>query len=178
MGNTLSIPIRFFAAAAALAGSLLYAAKAQAVITADPSPLPVNGFVGLFRGSSCVAVGNFWFVTAKHTGDGTGQGILMRGQWYTVVETIPHPNFDVQLLRVAEAVSGYHRFASEVRYLDPCVLGGWGATAGGSLPNSTGFDWNGPHVETWGENTIEDYAAEGSIAARWSPYDARSRETT
>lgn len=162
MANRFSIPTRYIAGAAAIVGSLLYAADADAVITGDPSPLPLNGFVGLFRGSSCVAVGNFWFVTAKHTGDGTGQAILMRGQWYTVLETIPHPNFDVQLLRVAEAVPGYHRFASEVHYGDPCVLAGWGATAGASLPNNTGFDWTGPHAETWGENTID---GEGSLLA-------------
>jgi len=35
------------------------------------------------------------------------------------------------------------------------VLGGFGATAGAALPNNSGYDWNGPHVETWGENTIE-----------------------
>lgn len=162
MGNRLPNPIRLVAAVGGCIASLMASVSAHAVVTGDPSPLPLNGFVGLFRGSSCVAVGNFWFVTAKHTGDGTGQAILMRGQWYNVVETVPHPIYDVQLLRVAEAVPGYHRFASEVHYLDPCVLGGWGATAGGSLPNNTGFDWNGPHVETWGENTIE---GEGTLLA-------------
>ena len=167
MGKRLSIPSRLIAGTAALLASLLYAASASAVITADPNPLPLNGYVGMFRGSSCVAVGNFWFVTARHTGDGTGQAILMRGNWYTVVETIPHPSLDVQLLRVAEAVPGYHRFASEVHYGDPCVLAGCGATAGASLPNNTGFDWNGPHVETWGENTID---GEGSLlAVRFDP---------
>lgn len=162
MGNRISNPMRLVAGLAALVGLHFHASSTKAVVTADPNPLPINGFVGTFRGSSCVAVGNFWFVTAKHTGDGTGQSILMRGQWYTVVETVPHPVYDVQLLRVAEAVPGYHRFATEVHYLDPCVLGGWGATAGAPLPNNTGFDWNGPRVETWGENTIE---GEGTLLA-------------
>jgi hypothetical protein len=162
MGNRSSNLTCLIAGAIAVVGSLLYAAKASAVVTADPLPLPLNGFVGLFRGSSCVAVGTFWFVTAKHTGDGTGQGILMRGQWYTIIETVPHPTFDVQLLRVAEAVPGFHNVASDVRLGDPCLLGGWGATAGAALPSNTGYDWTGPHTETWGENSIE---GEGNLLA-------------
>ncbi len=160
MRNRSSILIRLITGA--IAGSLLDAPTAHAVVTADPIPPPLNGFVGLFRGSSCVGVGNFWFVTARHTGDGTGQGILMRGQWFTVVETVPHPTFDVQLIRVAEALPGYHRLASDVRLGDPAVLGGWGATAGAPLPNNTGYDWSGPHTETWGENTID---GQGSLLA-------------
>ncbi len=162
MGNRFSITRRSIAVAIGAIGSLVYASTARAVVTADPLPAPLNGWVGDFRGSSCVAVGTFWFVTAKHIGDGTGQAIYMRGQWYTVVETVPHPVYDVQLIRVAEALPGFHHLASGVGLGDPCVLGGFGATAGAALPNNSGYDWNGPHVETWGENTIE---GEGNLLA-------------
>jgi hypothetical protein len=121
--------ISFFACVIFLAASLLSTESVRAVVSGDPLPNPVNGWVGYFRGSSCVAVGAHWFVTARHTGDGAGQAIYMRGQVYNVVETIPHPVYDVQLLRVAEELPDFHRLASNVGLGDPCVLGGWGATA-------------------------------------------------
>lgn len=128
----------------------------------DPMPPPPNGWVGRYCESSCVAVGRFWFVTARHIGGNVGQGIVMRGHQYIVVEIIPHPLYDVQLLRVAEELPGWHGMASNVAFGDPCILGGWGATAGGELPNSGGYNWNGPHVETWGANVIE---SEGALLA-------------
>lgn len=154
--------VRVLVVVAAAVASMLAAPRAQGVVTADPMPAPVNGFVGWFNGSSCVAVGPFWFITARHVG-GTVDGIVwMQGVQYRVVEVVPHPVYDVQLLRVAQEVPGYHRLASNVGLDQPCVLGGFGATAGTSLPNNGGYDWNGPHVETWGENVIE---GEGSLLA-------------
>jgi hypothetical protein len=50
---------------------------------------------------------------------------------------------------------------------DPCVLGGFGATAGASLSNNSGFDWSGPHVETWGANMIDGEGA--LLAVRFDP---------
>ncbi len=154
--------VRIVVAAAALAAGLAYAPKAMGVVTADPLMPPLNGYVGAYGGSSCVAVGPFWLVTARHVGGVVGSYVWMRGTAYRVVEIVPHPLYDVELVRVAEELPGYHRLAGVVHLNDPCVLGGWGATAGASLPNNTGFDWTGPHVETWGENVIE---GEGNLLA-------------
>jgi hypothetical protein len=109
-----------------------------------------------------VAIGPFWAVTARHVGGVVGSNVYMRGNAYRVVEIVPHPLYDVALVRVAEELPGYHRLASAVHLDDPCVLGGYGASAGASLPGSTGFDWTGPHVEVWGENVIE---GEGNLLA-------------
>ena len=163
MGNRLSISPRSIAIAIAVIGSLVYASSARAVVSADPLQAPLNGWVGYFRGSSCVAVGNLWCVTAKHVGDGAGYAVYMRGQWYTVVETVPHPIYDVQLLRVAEALPGYHHFASNVGLGDPCVLGGWGATAGAALPNNAGYDWSGCSENIYAGSGSPESAHQGWI---------------
>ncbi|HMN40578.1 MAG TPA: hypothetical protein PKE29_07000 [Phycisphaerales bacterium] len=162
MATRSSVLVRIAVGAAALAACLAYAPRASGVVVADPIPLPLNGYVGAYGGSTCVAVGSFWVVTARHVGGSIGSYVWMRGTSYRVVEIVPHPIYDVQLVRVAEELPGYHRLAGSVRLNDPCVLGGWGATAGSSLPNNTGFDWSGPHIETWGENAIE---GEGNLLA-------------
>jgi hypothetical protein len=154
--------IRAFLLTAAALAAMLFAPRAHGVVTGDPMQAPVNGFVGAFNGSSCVAVGRFWFITAKHVGGAVDQSVYMQGAFYRVVEIVQHPVYDCQLLRVAEELPGYHELASNVGLDRPCVLGGFGATAGASLPSGNGYDWNGPHVETWGENLIE---GEGDLLA-------------
>jgi hypothetical protein len=167
MSTPRSIFVRVLVAAIALIAAVAYAPKASGIVTADPMIAPLNGYVGAFNGSSCVAVGPFWVLTARHVSGNIGQYVWMRGVGYRVVEVVPHPLYDVELIRVAEELPGYHHLASLVQLNDPCVLGGYGATAGASLPSNTGFDWSGPHIETWGENTIE---GEGSLLAiRFDP---------
>jgi hypothetical protein len=154
--------VRALVVAGAVLAAMLFAPRARGVVTGDPMPAPVNGFVGAFNGSSCVAVGPFWCITAKHVGGSVDQYVYMQGAQYRVVEIVPHPLYDCELLRVAEELPGYHHLASNVGLDRPCVLGGFGATAGASLASGNGYDWNGPHVETWGENVIE---GEGSLLA-------------
>jgi hypothetical protein len=155
---------RAFAGALALGvlGSLAFAPRVNAVVVSgmDPLPNPSNGYVGTFNGSSCVAVGKHWFISAKHVAGNVGQSIIMRGVWYNVLEIRAHPLYDVQLLRVGEELPGHHRLANAPAYGDTAFLAGYGVTAAAALPNDGGYDWNGPRQETWGANVIE---GEGSL---------------
>lgn len=149
--------------------SLAYAPRANAVVVSgmDPLPLPDNAWVGTFNGSSCVGIGRNWFISARHVGGNVGQGIHMRGVLYAVLEIRSHPTFDIQLLRVAQDLPGYHKLAENAAYGDPAFLAGYGVTAAAALPNNAGYDWNGPRVETWGANIIE---GEGSLlSVRFDP---------
>jgi len=155
MGNRRNMITRLVAALVAALAALAYAGHAEGVVTADPMERPSDGWIGAFNGSSCVAVGPYWFVSAKHVGGVVGGYVVMRGIWYRVVEIDEHPTYDVELIRVAEELPGYHHLAEQASLGDPCVLGGLGVTAGAPLPDGSGFDWGGPHEETWGANTIE-----------------------
>lgn len=159
-------------------GMVAYAPRAEGVVVTGLSPMarPADGWVGSWNGSSCVAVGRYWFVTAKHVGGSVGQNVTMRGVEYRAVEIRPHPSYDVQLIRVAEVVPGYHKLAVNVGLGDPVVVGGYGVTAAAALPSSGGgvggYDWNGPRQETWGANVIE---GDGNLLAiRFDPPSAPS----
>jgi len=146
---------RLIVAAVGVIAALAYAGKANGVIVSgEAMAQPAAGWVGSFNGSSCVAVGKHCFVTARHVGGGPGNIVVMRGQIYSVTEVIPHPSYDCQIVRVAEELPGFHTIASGIELGDACILGGWGVTAEATLPNNAGYDWAGPHEETWGANTL------------------------
>ncbi len=144
-------------AAVGVIAAAAYAPRAEGVVVTGLSPMarPADGWVGSWNGSSCVAVGRYWFVTAKHVGGSVGQNVTMRGVEYRSVEVRPHPMYDVQLIRVAEEVPGYHKLAMNVGVGDPVVIGGHGVTGAAALPSYAGYDWNGPRQEAWGANVIE-----------------------
>lgn len=157
-------------AALALAG--LAAAPASGVIVSGGTPLaaPDNAWVGYWNGSSCVAIGPNWLVSAKHVGGSVGGFVSLKGVAYQVVEIRLHPQYDVQLLRVAEVLPGYHALNPAAALGDPVLLGGFGVTTAAPLPNNAGWDWNGNRQETWGANVIE---GEGSLLTiRFDPPSA------
>lgn len=159
------MPIRSTILAAFAAAILgVVAAPARAVIVADMDEMdaPANSFIGAWNGSSCVAVGPHHFLSAKHVGGVVGQNVVMKGVPYRVVEILLHTLYDVQLLRVAEDLPGYHHFADNPGYGDPCLLGGFGVTTTGPLANNAGWNWDGTRRETWGANMIE---GDGSMLA-------------
>ena len=136
----------------ALAGA---ASPACAIVTGDEMSAPSEGYVGTFNGSSGVAIGAHWFISAKHVGGSVNSMFTMKGVTYRAVQIVQHPTMDIMLVRVAETLPGYHTIAedADVQSGSPCVLGGWGVTAGDAL--SDGWNWNGPHKETWGANLID-----------------------
>lgn len=137
------------------AALLSAAAPSAAVVVAnnDPMPPPAAGYVGSWNGSSAVAIGHNWIISAKHVGGAVGGHFTLRGQQYRAVEIRQHPTYDIQLIRVAESLPGYHQLSPAVQPGDIVVLGGCGATAGNAVAN--GYDWSGPRQETWGANIVE-----------------------
>jgi hypothetical protein len=148
--------------AAALLSALWLAEPARAIVCANRDEMsnPSDGWVGNWNGSSGVAISNHWLITAKHVGGGVNGIFALRGLAYRAVEIVQHPTMDVQLVRVAEELPGYHHLADtdEVDAGLPCVLGGWGVTAGDALPDG-GWAWNGQRKETWGANMIDGAGA-------------------
>ena len=123
-------------------------------MTSMPLPFGVEGHIGSWNGSSGVPIGPHWLITAKHTGGFVPMYFIMNGHWHTAVEIRDHPTLDLRMVRVAEAFPGWHRIATGVANGDPCVLGGWGVTAGAPLAGGNGYTWGGPHGETWGANVV------------------------
>ncbi len=136
-------------------GTLAWVPRAHGVVVAghDPMQRPLNGYVGSWNGSSAVCIGPNWIISAKHVGGSVGGFFTMRGVQYRAVEIVPHPSQDIELIRVAETLPGYHRIATGVTSGDVGVLGGCGVT--GAPTYNNGYAWTGPHQETWGMNTIE-----------------------
>ena len=160
------------AALAAIPLAALGAPPVHAVIVSGNAPLvaPNNAWVGYWNGSSCVAIGPSWFVSAKHVGGTVGGFVWLKGVAYQVIEVRPHPQYDVQLLRVAESLPGHHALNSAAALGDPVLLGGFGVTTLAPLPSSGGWDWNGPRQETWGANVIEGEGA--LLTIRFDPPSA------
>lgn len=136
-------------------GMLAWAPSARGVVVVNNSPMdePLNGYVGSWNGSSAVCISPNWIISAKHVGGNVGGYFSMRGVQYRAVEIVEHPTQDIELIRVAGTLPGYHRLATGVTPGDVGVLGGWGVT--GSATYNNGYAWSGPRRETWGMNTIE-----------------------
>lgn len=162
-------PTTHAGAIAVAAAALTFCGGARAVVVQglDPLPRPAEGYVAGFNGSTCVAVGPRWFLTAKHIGGAPGGSVWMRGEWYTIVDVRPNPTYDLQLLQVDRDLPGFHRLAGDVGAGDPCLLAGFGVTGGAPLPNDGGYDWNGPRQETWGANVVE--GAGSLLMVRFDP---------
>ena len=151
---------------AAIIASGLVTAPAEGVVVQNRASIsPAPGWVGYWNGSSGVPIGPHWVITAKHTGGSVGMDFWMQGVAYNCVEIREHPTQDIQLLRVTQTLPGWHRLATGVEYGDPCILGGYGATAGADVTN--GYDWSGPHQETWGANVIQSPGT--LLAVRYDP---------
>ncbi len=133
----------------------LAAGEAGALVVAnnDPMPAPLNGYVGTWNGSSAVCIAPNWIISARHVNGVVGGIFTLRGRQFRAVEIRQHATQDVQLIRVAETLPGYHALATGVSAGQLGILGGWGVTNGNPITN--GYDWTGPRRETWGANMIE-----------------------
>jgi len=168
------IPVPPAATTAAILILAAVSAPASAIIVEGmvSMPRPANAVIGSWAGSSGVPISPHWFITAKHTGGGVNGGFWCEGSWHTAVEVRQHPTMDLQMIRVAEAFTTWHRIATGVVAGDPCVMGGWGVTAANPLPNNAGYDWAGAHAETWGANVIQ--AASAVVSVRFDAPSAPS----
>lgn len=149
--------IRFGLRAASCLLALATAQHAGAVVCAngDEMSAPSDGFVGNWNGSSGVAIAPHWLITAKHVGGSVNGFFALKGINYRAVQIVQHPTMDIQLVRVAEEMPGYNEMADplDITHDIPCVLGGWGVTAG--TPIADGWNWSNTRKETWGANMID-----------------------
>lgn len=153
------------AAAASFMAIAGLAAPAAAIVVEgmQSMPRPDGAAVGQWNGSSGVPVGPQWFITAKHCGGAVNGWFYCNGTWHMAVELREHPTMDLQMVRVAETFETWHRIAEGVEAGDPCIMGGWGVTAGAPIDGNLGYTWGGPHQETWGANVVQAASAVLSV---------------
>ncbi len=92
-----------------------WVASAQAIvvenytIAASAPPGLDWSHVYYYKGSSAVAVDDYWILTARHVADDGGTGSLtIDGTVYTQQEIINHPLADLALVRYDKALPGYY----------------------------------------------------------------------
>lgn len=147
---------------AAVGAALGTTSGAHAVVCANGDEMAhpsTGGYVGNWNGSSGVCVAPHWVLTAKHVGGSVNGIFSLFGLPYRAVQIVPHPTMDLQLVRVAETLPGFHEIAStdSIEPGLPCVLGGFGVTAGTAL--SDGWNWSQTRKLTWGANTLDGVGA-------------------
>ncbi len=122
---------------------------------------PVNGFVGSWNGSTAVAVGDRWILTAAHVGGRERGRFEMNGERYRGVERFVNEGADLALIRVSDALSGWHAITDDAGRGDEVLLAGAGRVAGDSVGD--GYEWSGDRGLLWGANEIES-TGDGRIA--------------
>ncbi len=136
---------------------------AGAIVSGNPMAKPQNSFVGKWNGSSAVAIGSKWIVTARHNGGNLNTKFKMGGVFYTTSAIFNHSSADIAVVRLNETLPGWHNITN-VTAAQPIVIGGMGRIAGDTLRD--GFYWSGPNAETWGANRVE-WAVGDFIAFDW-----------
>lgn len=147
------MPTTRAARSCALVAALAVAPAASAVITAHPLERPDNGFIGRWNGSSAVAIGEHWVLTARHVGGNRQDRFRMRQVEYRPAETFRHDSVDLMLIRMIDPLPGWHDLELSPQRGEAVLLGGMGRTAG-SLAGP-GLTWGGINSETWGANVLE-----------------------
>lgn len=147
----------------ALIGACAITGPAGAVITANPMARPSNSFVGKWNGSSAVAIGSHWIVTARHNGGNLSTKFKYDGVNYTTDAIFSHGTADITVVRLNEQLPGWHSIGP-VSAGQTITIGAMGRVAGASLRD--GYWWAGPNTETWGQNRVE-WAVGDFIAFDW-----------
>jgi hypothetical protein len=142
------------------------AASAAVVLAAFPSTAsaivvfggvgmdaPVNGFVGSWNGSTAVAVGDQWILTAAHVGGRERGRFEMNGERYRGVERFVNAGADLALIRVNDLLSGWHSITDDAGRGDDVLLAGAGRVAGDAVRD--GYEWSRTRGLLWGANEIE-----------------------
>lgn len=136
------------------------------LVVAESSPTQVTAyadfdwdFVYNYKGSSAVAVDDYWLITAAHVADDGGSGALtIHGEVYTQMQRVYHPTADLALVRYDKALPGFYPRATQTPLGSEVVLVGFGR-AGDVV--STRFQAYFTETETthstkrWGTNRID-----------------------
>ncbi len=113
---------------------------------------PAWSYVGDWNGSSGVAIGDHWVVSARHVGGSPQGAFTLDGQAYQARRIYPKIGADLELIELADALPGWHEIGPRPAAGDMVLLGGLGQTAGDLL--NDGIAWSGHRALTWGANRV------------------------
>lgn len=118
-------------------------------------------YVYNLKGSSGVAIGEYWILTAHHVADDGGSGNLtIGGETYTAVETVYNNDADIGLVRYDKAFPGYYDYATSLSSVgSEVIMIGYG-NYGEVTQTSKSGSWSepgteNPDVKRWGTNIID-----------------------
>lgn len=152
----------------------MMAANASSIVVqdyavAETSPDGLDwSYVYDYKGSTAVAVGGRWILTAGHVADDAGSGILsIDGTTYTQQEIVYHSTADLALVRYDRPFPGqYPLYTGNVVGLE-VILVGMGNT-GSAFSNYWTMSGTGRGVQRWGSQRIDrtrnnQYYAGGTV---------------
>lgn len=160
--------------AACLAAGIIIAVNASAIVVLDyvAAETAPDGFdwshVYNYKGSSAVAVGSTWILTAAHAADDAGSGSLsIGGSTYTQEEIVYHPTGDIALIRYDRPFPGHYPLYTGNQVGIQVLVAGFGDTGTVSTGHWT-MSGNGGGIIRWGSQRIDRtrinwYDAEGSV---------------
>ncbi len=144
-----------------IAACTMMAANALAIVVQD---YPVSetapdgldwSYVYDYKGSSAVAVGGSWILTAGHVADDEGSGSLsIGGHTYTQQEVVYHDEADLALVRYDMAFQGHYTLYTGGLVGIQVLLVGSGNTGTVSTDYWT-MSGTGRGIKRWGSQTID-----------------------
>lgn len=166
------IPMKMFAAAV-----LLLAASAQGIVTDSPLTPDARMIVAEWNGSTCVPIGPYHALTAKHTWGPVGQVVITPdGVQHTSVEVVPNddPWADVTVIRVDTPFTKWHPLLRR-----PVVTGERFVMAGNGRIGVSGEEVHYPRSPVFAENIVAGVYSDlsGAFSCDYSgPPDALPHE--
>jgi hypothetical protein len=130
-------------------------------------------FTGRWGGFLGTPIAPHYFVTAKHLGGAVGQKLFYRGAAYTAVESLPCPDSDLAVWRVAETFPAWAPLYTKNDEMGkPIFVTGCGTARG--VPVRTregklrGWRWGADdHRQSWGINRVSGIMSYTMPGAQW-----------
>lgn len=139
----------------------MVAANASAIVVQDyaTAETPPDGldwsYVYNYKGSSAVAVGGSWLLTAGHVADDAGSGTLsIDGITYTQQEVVYHSSADLALVRYDLPFPGHYTLYDGYLLGIQTLMVGFGDTGGVSIDYWT-MSGTGRGTKRWGSQIID-----------------------
>ncbi|HBS28476.1 MAG TPA: hypothetical protein DEB06_03270 [Phycisphaerales bacterium] len=139
--------------------------SAEALIVVGGSlPRPDGAWVGRWNGSSGVAIGSRWVVSAGHVRGGAGSLFVMDGVSYPAKAVYFATGADLMLIELHDTLPGWHVIADSLVPGTRVQMNGFGLVNGTVL--AAGIQWGTTTAESWGENIL-DIVAPSYVSSRF-----------